>query len=159
MIGAARRMSQLDDAIARAAQLPLLDAAYGLWKEKWTLDRVERPPRPAPQAGANLRDPDVIKRLVSQAFVQVSHERATAHEGPTFDRLKRAHPDAADDDLRTAIKAAVKLEGDCLRHFTSTGANYFQDVRHAVALARQDNPGFRQETYRQAEHDLAVTMR
>jgi len=57
MIGAARRMSQLDDAIARAAQLPLLDAAYGLWKEKWTLDRVERPPRPAPQGRGEFARP------------------------------------------------------------------------------------------------------
>jgi hypothetical protein len=159
MTGAARHMSQLDDAIARAAQLPLLDAAYGLWKEKSTLDRAEQPPRPAPRAGANLRDPDVVKQLVRQAFAHVSHERATAHEGPTFDRLKRAHPEAPDDDLRTAIKAALKLEGDCLRHFSSTGADYFEDVRRAVALARQDNPGFREQTYRQAEHDLAVTMR
>jgi hypothetical protein len=76
-----------------------------------------------------------------------------------FGRLKRAHPKAKDEDLKWAIKAAVKLDGDCTRFFSSKGPRYLDDVTQAVDLAKKENPGFQEQTYELASFDLARTMR
>ena len=48
---------------------------------------------------------------------KIRHDHDFAHEGPTFDRLKRAQPNASDADIRDAIKAAVKMMDDCEKYF------------------------------------------
>jgi hypothetical protein len=100
----------------------------------------------------------VFARAVRAAIAKVSFDVVNAHDGPTFERLKRAHPHASDDEVRKAIKSAVKLDQDCQRFF-SYGSNYGEDLRSAVEAARKANPGFQDETYRRAELRLGFLMR
>jgi hypothetical protein len=155
-------MSQSDGdrMIERAAQLSLLDAAYLLWKQKRQLDRIEASPPPAVPHRAVLRGESFV-RSAREAIAAMRHERANAHEGLTFDRMKRAHPEAGDDDLKLAIKAAVKFDQDCTRHFSYSGPgpDYASEVARAVDLAMRENPGFSEETRNAARHALAAEMR
>ena len=150
-------MSEINDAIKAAAELPLYDAAYYLWIRKRELDRRQFPPaKPKP---ANLNDPDVFGRHVRNVLADLHRERATAHDGPTFDRLKQAHPEASDEDVKVAIKAAVKLDTDCVKYFSYSNEGYSSDLNRAMDLATKANPGFQQKTYDHAGFQLATAMR
>jgi hypothetical protein len=152
-------MSEIDRAIGDASKLQLFDAAYALWQMKGLLDRVDPQQQSTRPQPIDLKDERALGRVVRSAIANVLHERNTAHEGPTFDRLKRAHPAATDEDLQRAIKAAVKLDGDCTRFFSDKGPDYLDDVRRAIELAKKENPGFQEQTYKSAFHHLAVMMR
>jgi sugar phosphate isomerase/epimerase len=152
-------MSDIDQIIEGASRLPLNDAAYELWMRKWQLDRLEPTYRPTQPQGVDLKNPKLFQRVVRNAFAKVLHEREIAPDGPTFDRLKRAHPEASDDDLRRAIKAAVKFDTDCVKNFSYSSPNYFDDVTRAVDLAKSENPGFQDRTYEFAQMKLAEAMR
>ncbi|MCP4620472.1 MAG: hypothetical protein GY844_29045 [Bradyrhizobium sp.] len=154
-------MSELAMAIEAAARLPLNDAAYLLWKRKLRIDHEEQCSG-LPQMGLRslpLEDAE-FGRLVHQAIAKVHWERENAHNGATFARLKAAHPGSGDADLRNAIGAAVKLDVDCLRHFSySDSESLFTDAERAVARARVDSPDFLDSTYLNAAHDLCIQMR
>jgi hypothetical protein len=152
-------MSELDQIIEHASRLPVYDAAYEIWAKRQELDRLEQTsPSPKLQR-VNLRDPEFIKRVIRDAYANVQHQMRTAHDGPTFERLKRAHPETSDDELKRAVKAAVKLEQDCLRNFSSQGPTYSDDVTRAIDLAKRDNPGFQEKTYESAWYMLMTAMR
>ena len=85
-------------------------------------------------------------------------EQATGYDR-TFDRLKEAHPEASDEDLKRAMKAAVKLNQDCVRHFSYSSRNYHDDVTRGVDLAKIENPDFQERTYKSAWNSLAWSMR
>jgi hypothetical protein len=133
--------------------LPLLDAAYRLWVARYQLDRDEAPAQPQQPAGAI--SPDAIRK----AFQHVIQERQSAPEGKTFARLKAIHPDVNDSELKLAIKRAVKFDSDCVKYFCYQSAHYFDDCKRAVELSRIDNPGFCDDTYKQAEKYLMFAMR
>jgi hypothetical protein len=152
-------MSELDRAIDDASKLPLFDAAYALWRMKGQLDRVDPQQEATQPQPVDLKDERALGRVVRAAIANVLHERNTAHEGPTFGRLRRAHPEAKDEDLTRAIKAAVKLDGDCTRFFSYKEPSYLDDVRRAIELAKKENPGFQEQTYESASYHLAVMMR
>jgi hypothetical protein len=134
--------------IADAAPLPLLDAAYALWRWRYRLDTLEGRP-----TAEEVR----INRTLTPAQFAVKHrwDRDHAHEGPMFNYLKRAHPRLDDAAIRQAIITAVKFEDACFRYFEQTTAEYWQRCVHAVALARKDFPGFLEDTYQQAANDVA----
>jgi len=134
--------------VADAAPLPLLDAAYALWRRRYRLDRLDGRP-----TAEEIR----INRTLTpeQMTAKYRRDREHAHEGPTSGYLKRAHPGADDTAIRQAIVTAVKFEGACFRHFEATTAEYWQRCLHAVALARKDYPGFLEDTYQQAANDVA----
>jgi hypothetical protein len=95
-----------------------------------------------------------------QAAIQAARdERARADEGPTFDRLKSAHPEAPDEALREAVRAAVKLETDCGRYFSPNGPDFAASLLEAVRLARGENPGFSEATYRALLDHMAYLMK
>lgn len=121
--------AELADIIADAAPLPLLDAAYALWRLRYRLATLE--------GHSHL------------------HDRKHAQDGPAFNHLKRAHPRADDSAIRQAIITAVKFEDACFRYFEETTAEYWQRCVHAVALARKEYPGLLESTYQQAANDLA----
>ncbi len=151
-------MSLVDQAIQEASRLPLLDAAYVLWVRRLALDHAERPVQPhCPRA--NLRDPESLASSIREALAKVQTDRATAQDAPTFERLKRAHPAAGEFQVKEAIKAAVKFEGDCARYYSPQGSAYLQNIQRAVGQAKAANPGFQESTYRRAELDLAQAMR
>lgn len=134
--------------IADAAPLPLLDAAYALWRRRYRLDSLEGRP-----TAEEIR---INRALTPEQFsVKYRHERDHAQHGPAFTHLKRAHPRADDGAVRQAIIAAVKFEGACFAHFERITDEYWQRCEHAVALARKDFPDFLEDTYRQAASDVA----
>jgi hypothetical protein len=152
-------MSEIDTIIAAAARLPPRDAAHYLWRRKENLDRLELPVSTPTMKDADLKDPATFKRVVRAAIETVVHERATAHNGATFGRLKRAHPGANDDDLKAAIKAAAKLDRDCLRNYRDEEGSIATNAQRAVDRSRADNPGFLESTYVAAADDLMFAMR
>jgi len=144
--------------IARAAELPLNDAAYSLWKRQYYLDQDEVPTQAENQV-TNLNDPEKFGRVVRDAIAEVIVDRTNAHNGPTFHRLKASHPGAADQDLQKAIKAAVRFETDCTRLFSSSEGSLYKDASQAVEKARLKNPDFTEVTYERAISDLCQAMR
>jgi hypothetical protein len=108
-----------DDLIADAAHLPLRDAAYAIWRQKSTFERLEGrvwPPR-------DYSTPEAADKSRQASFAQIKYEREFAQDGPSFDRLRCAHPHASDAELKAAIIAAVKFDDDCL------------DIFHTAAVA------------------------
>lgn len=142
------REAEVADIIAEAAPLPLLDAAYALWRRRHRLDTLEGRP-----TDEEVR---INRTLTPEQFtIKYRRDRDLAHEGPAFNHLKCAHPRADDGAIQQAIITAVRFEDACFRNFEDTGADYWQRCVRAVALARKDHPGFLESTYRQAANDVA----
>ena len=140
--------AEVAEIIAEAAPLPLLDAAYALWRRRYRLDTLEG--RPTDEEAR------INRTLTPEQFTaRYRWDRDHAHEGPAFNQVKRAHPRAEDGAIRQAIVIAVKFEDACFRNFEDSGADYWQRCLHAVARARKDFPGFLESTYRQAANDVA----
>ena len=140
--------TEVAEIIAEAAPLPLPDAAYALWRRRYRLDTLEDRP--------TAEEVRINRTLTPEQFaVKYRWDRDHAHEGPMFNYLKRAHPRADDGAIRQAIITAVKFEDACFRYFEDTTADYWQRCLHAVARARNDYPGFLEDTYRQAANDVA----
>jgi len=143
-----KQETEVADIIAEAAPLPLLDAAYALWRRRYRLDALEGRP-----TDEEVR---VNRTLTPEQFtIKYRRDRDHAHEGPAFNHVKRAHPRAEEGAIRQAIITAVKFEDACFRYFEDSGADYWQRCLHAVARARKDYPGFLESTYRQAANDVA----
>ena len=141
--------------IGEAAALPLRDAAYAIWRQKATFERLEGrvwPPR-------DCSTPEAAEKSRQESFAQIRHEHDFAQDGPTFDRLKRAHPHAQAAELKQAIVAAVKFDDDCFKYFSYGRKDYLENVPHAVARAAQDNPPYLETTYRDARNHVAFYMK
>lgn len=142
--------TEIADIIADAAPLPLLDAAYALWRRRYRLDTLEGRP-----TAEEVR----INRTLTpeQMAVKYRRDRDHAQAGPAFNQVKRAHPRADDAAIRQAIVTAVRFEDACFKHFEASpaSAEYWQRCVLAVARARKDYPGFLEETYQQAANDVA----
>src|SRR5258708_24655981 len=115
----------VDDIIAEAATLPLRDAAYTIWREKSTFERLEG--RIWPQR--DFSTPETTKRSMQEIGAALKYEHDFSQDGPTFDRLKRAHPRGADSELKEAIVAAVKFDDDWFASFSyRPGEDYLENV-------------------------------
>jgi hypothetical protein len=146
----------VDELIAEAAALPLRDAAYRLWRQKLDFERLEG--RRWPQK--DLSTPEAREKSMREIMAQLKHEHDFAQDGPTFDRLKRAHPNAADAEVKQAIVAAVKFNDDCFKYFSYGRAeDYWDMVVRAVAQAAQRNPPYLETTYRDARNYVAYNMK
>jgi hypothetical protein len=146
------QMSQEDidkvaEIVAEAARLPLYDAAFSLWRERYRLDSLQ---------GRPTREQVAINRAMTpeQQAARYRHERDHAYEGPMFDLLKRAHPRSGDADVRQAIIEAVKFEDDTFRYFKADG-DFWNCVVRAVAQAQRNHPDYLDTTYRDARNNLA----
>jgi hypothetical protein len=146
----------IDDLITEASRLPLRDAAYAIWLQKSTFERLEGRVWP-------LRDfstPEAAEKSSRESYAQIKYERDFAQDGPSFDRLKRAHPHAADVELKEAIIAAVKFDNDCFKYFSyGHGEDYLENVPRAVAQAAQHHPPYLETTYRDAQNWVAYNMK
>jgi epoxyqueuosine reductase QueG len=146
----------IDDLLAAAATLPLRDAAYAIWRQKINFERLEG--RVWPRRDQST--PQAREKSMREIRAQIKHEHDFAQDGPTFDRLKRAHPHAADAELKQAIVAAVKFDDDCFKHFSHGRAEDFWEMCiRAVARAAQDHPDYLETTYRDARNWVAYTMK
>jgi hypothetical protein len=119
--------------MTEAAQLALNDAAFALWLE--------------------------CSRLESEEAVPPDRSNLNRFEDATLRRLKVAHPEAADQYLRGAVKAAIKFQNDCQRRFSYSKAGLLADAIRAVEDAKVDNPPFGEVTYDRARGKLIRTMR
>jgi hypothetical protein len=146
-------MTDAENYIAEAAQLPLKDAAYELWRLRPRLNNIEGP----------MMTPEEVKialaRSPAEVFAKVRHDHDHADEGPTFGRLKRAHPQARDEDIKAAIRAAVKFDDDCNKYFVVDSTDYWDRIVRAVMLAARKSPGYLERTYESARHSLAYYMK
>lgn len=145
----------VDDLIAEAAQLPLRDAAYLLWRQKTTFERLEGRIWPK----RDMSTPEARERSMREISAQTKYERDFSQDGPTFERLKRAHPNADDAEAKQAIVAAVKFDDDCFRYFSSGQRDYLENVDGAVARAARANPPYLESTYRDARYWVAYNMK
>jgi len=103
-----------------------------------------------------------IARALSleEVHAKVQYKRDHAQDGPTFDRLKRAHPRADDTETKLAIITAVRFDDACFKHFTVDSTDYWKRMVRAVALAqRQENPGYLESTYEAARDHVAYYMK
>ena len=146
----------IDELLAEAAALPLRDAAYAIWRQKINFERLEG--RVWPRRDQST--PEAREKSMREIRAQIKHEHDFAQDGPTFDRLKRAHPRADDTEAKLAIIAAVRFDDACFKHFTVDSTDYWQRVVRAVALAqRQENPGYLEGTYEAARDHVAYYMK
>lgn len=143
-------MSLIDTILAQAATLPLKDAAFEIWRHKLDFDREELPPHPF----VDLSDPEVAAQHMQEFETRYLFERANAHDGVTFARVKRVHPNANDADIKAAIKSAVKLDDDCVKYFDRDHADFYNAIDSALAQAKRDNPGYLERTYQSAGNYL-----
>lgn len=142
---------ELSAIIAGAATQPLLDAAYGLWRQRYRLETI---------AGRPTAEEIRINRTLSpeQFGAKYRRERDHAHEGPMFGYVRRAHPHADDQAIRQAIITAVEFEDEYNKHFDWNG-DFWDCVVRAVAQAARRYPNYRDTTYRDARSDLAYYMK
>lgn len=150
---------RIDRDIATAAGLPLPDAAYFLWVRRFALDQRERRVTARSGRAANLKDPAAVAQSAAAALAKARADRASAEDGPTFLRLRRAHPNAGDDALKSAIRTALKLDEDCTRFFSPSGDDFTANIARAIEGARMENPEFLAETYELARAELMRTMK
>jgi hypothetical protein len=147
-------MTRLDEILAEASKLPLRDAAFELWRQKSRLDQEESaliPPE---------KRPPFVPVPPEEFPAWYRYQRDHAEDGPTFDRLKRAHPTAGDTEVKLAIVAAVRFDDACFKYFTIDSTDYWDRVVRAVELAqRQESPGYLESTYQVARYHVAFYMK
>ena len=149
-------MNLTDQVWKSVVALPLKDAALHLWRYKHEFD-VEEFPKSNWAPHAN--EPDEKKKM-DLIRAQIRYEHDFAHQGPTFDRLKRAKPQASDTDIRDAIKAALKMWDDCNKHFDHNDcADLGRAVDRALAKAKRENRGFLDDTWQHAYQWLCYYMK
>jgi hypothetical protein len=141
--------------IEHASKLPLNDAAFFLWLQRPWLDAREKNDQ---QVTRDMADQGDLNKIVRNAMAQVLFDFDNAPNSSTFYRLKRAHPESADESLRLAVELAVKLYQDCPKYYYWTGAG-ITDCQRAVDLARKDNPGFLESTYEAARDYMSFQLK
>ena len=138
--------------IAEAALLPLLDAAYAVWRRRYRLDTLQGRPRAEQVRAFRAMSP-------SEQAANMRHDRDYAQDGPAFTHLKSAHPRASDDEIKRAIIAAVRFEDACFKYFVQDGTDYWERCVRAVALAAKQSPGYLESTCQLARNAVAYYMK
>lgn len=145
------RATEVNRIVAEAAELPLLDAAFSLWRRKTRLDTLEGRPTEDDVRRYRAMTPE-------QQGAYLRYKREHADEGPMFGYLKRAHPHASDADIRQAIIAAVRFDDDCCKYF-NMDRDFWDCVMRAVAMAAKKHPDYLDTTYRDARNHIAYYMK
>jgi hypothetical protein len=148
---AAQAQRIIDDAASR----PLRDAAYLLFRQQDWFNRLED------EAEGPYRDQAALQaaRERSIARAKLILDRANTHNGPTFTRLKQAHPARGEDELKAAIKAAVKFDDDCFASYPHERGDEWDKAVRAVASAARKNPGYLETTLHEAANRVAYYMK
>ncbi len=145
-------MSAIDDEIQKASQLTLYDAAYYLWDRHHALNQIENPPQQIEFPDEGFNSPEQFRKQMLPIFKRVAarlrFEHDNAKDGATFYRLKMAHPSFNADEIKAAIDATLKLRRDSDANFVYTG-KLVDDAYRAARIARENNPGFTDESYLQ----------
>ena len=144
--------AEIRSIVCEAAALPLADAAYCVWRQRYRLDTLEG--RPTEEEARIYRGMSPTEQAAKQRY---DHDHA--EDGPTFAHLKAAHPRASDRDIKQAISAAVKFEDACFKYFVQDSTDYWERCVRAVALAAKEGPGYLETTYQFARRDVAYYMK
>ena len=141
--------------IDEGANRPLRDAAYLLYRQQDWFNRLEE------EAEGPYLDDAALQaaRARSIARAKVILDKANAHNGPTFARLKRAHPEASDEELKVAIKAAVKFDDACFADYPQERGDDWDRAVRAVKSAARKNPGYLEVTLHEAANRVAYYMK
>jgi hypothetical protein len=139
--------------VAEGTDLPLRDAAYAIWRQRFRLDRLEgRPTAEYVRAFKAMSRPEQAAKM--------RYDRDYAHQGPIFPHLKSAQPRSSDDDIKQAIIAAVRFEDACFKYFGQDNKqDFWERCVRAVARAAKENPGYLESTCEQAARDVAYYMK
>lgn len=146
-------MSEADEIIAEARELPLKDAAFLLWRECSRLDLLAWRALPS-HVRAIFRS-----RSVVEISSEIRGEHNRAEDGLTFDRLKLTHPGIDDTEIRHAIIAAVKFDDACFGYFDKARGEFGERFKRAVELAARDHPGYLEQTYQRARYYVSYYMK
>jgi hypothetical protein len=146
-------MTEADEIIAEARELPLKDAAFLLWRECSKLDLLAWRAMP-PQVRAMFRS-----KPKAELSAEMKYEHDRAEDGLTFDRLKLTHPGMDDAEIRHAIIAAVKFDDACFGYFDKGRGEFGKRFTRAVELAARDHPGYLELTYRRARYYISYYMK
>lgn len=149
------RTSMLRSTWKEACRVPLKDAAFHLWRFKTYFDELEFGTQQYIEVDAATEEAMHRKGVMGR----INYEHDHAERGSTFDRLKRAHPNAKDDDVREAIKAAVKMMDDCEKYFDGNYTDFGRAIDGALAKAKRNNPGFLDDTWLHAGGWLVYVMK
>ena len=146
-------MTEADEIIAEAGELPLKDAAFLLWRECSKLDLLAWRAMP-PELRKMFR-----ARPTAEISAEMRYEHDHAEDGLTFDRLKLTHPGIDDAEVRHAIIAAVKFDDACFGYFDKGRGEFGERFKRAVELAARDHPGYLEHTYQRARYYVSYYMK
>jgi hypothetical protein len=148
---AARAQRIIDDAATR----PVRDAAYLLFRQQDWFNRLQE------EAEGPYPDDAALDaaRARSRERARVILDSANTHNGPTFTRLKQAHPGTSDDELKAAIKLAVKFDRDCFDNYPNERGDGWDKAVQAVAAAARKSPGYLETTLHDAANRVAYYMK
>ena len=141
--------------IADAAARPLRDAAYLLLRQEEWFNRLEDEAEGLYSDGAAQH----AARARSIARTKARLDRDNTDDGPIFARLKQAHPNRGEDELKAAIKAAVKFDDDCFAAYPHERGDEWDMAVRAVASAARKNPGYLANTLHEAANRVAYYMK
>jgi len=146
-------MTEADEIIAEARELPLKDAAFLLWRECSKLDLLAWQAMPK-----ELRD-KFRSRPPGENSAEHRFEHQNAEDGLTFDRLKLTHPGTNDAEVRQAIIAAARFDDACFGYFDKIKGEIGERFKRAVELAARDHPGYLEQTYQRARYYVSYYMK
>jgi hypothetical protein len=146
-------MTEADEIIVEARDLPLKDAAFLLWRECSKLDLLAWRAMP-PNVRAMFR-----ARPTAEISAEMRYEHDHAEDGLTFDRLKLTHPGTDEAEIRHAIIAAVKFDDACFGYFDKGRGGFGERFTRAVELAARDHPGYLELTYLRARYYVSYYMK
>jgi hypothetical protein len=146
-------MTEADEILAEARNLPLKDAAFLLWREGSKLDVLAW--RSMPPAVRDL----FRSGPPSESSVEIRSDHDHAEDGLTFDRLKLTHPGTDDAEVRQAIIAAVRFDDACFGYFNKIRGEFGERYERAVEFAERDHPGYLELTYQRARYYVSYYMK
>jgi hypothetical protein len=147
---------------ALVSEHSLHDAAFELWINRYKLAQQEPPPpckRRWKAIDRLLENILGIGWTIERRRKSIARSIKNADNGSTFRRMKARFPDVPDDELKIAIRSAIKLDSDLARNFCHSEDGLSNNVELAVAQARAANPGFSEASYCRAKQWLAFQTR
>jgi hypothetical protein len=145
--------AEIAEIIAEGAGLPLLDAAYAIWRRRYRLNTLEGRPTAEQVRAFRAMSP-------AEQAANMRHDRDFAQDGPAFAHLKSAQPRASDAEIKLAIITAVRFEDACFKYFAQDNVtDYWDRCGRAVARAAKEHPGYLESTVQQARNDVAYYMK
>ena len=147
------------EVMEKAGSLPLYDAAYVLWSKRIGMNAEDGTSKPFTHPPFWTSHMNRFRHYLRQAHMSLTEEKQNARtRGGTYNRMRRLHRSANAHEIGMAIGAAIKLEEySCEHSWDDRDLGLTWEV--VMERLRAANPGFLEQTYRQAYSDGAFMMR